>query len=85
LLNLSETQASYVFNSEAGQGLIRAGVNVLPFIDKFPKDTDLYAMMTTNPDEIKALRKNMQNNTDSGNNDTSISEKDNEVDDEDYF
>ena len=57
LLNISDTQLSFVTNVGAGQGLIRAGVDIIPFIDKFPKDTMLYRMMTTNPDEIAKMKK----------------------------
>lgn len=53
LLNISNTQLSYVTNSDAGQGLIFSGDSVIPFVDKFPTNTKLYSMMTTKLDEIK--------------------------------
>jgi len=54
LLNISQQQLSYVTNSPEGQGLLFAGNSIIPFIDKFPKDTDLYSMMTTKIEEITA-------------------------------
>jgi type IV secretory pathway VirB4 component len=52
LLNISQQQLSYVTNSEAGHGLLFAGKSTIPFIDKFPQDTDLYRMMTTKIEEV---------------------------------
>jgi len=57
LLNISETQLSYITNAEAGQGLIKCMASIVPFADKFPKDTELYRLMTTKPDEMKRLKK----------------------------
>ena len=54
LLNISNQQLSYVTNSQAGQGLLFAGNSIVPFIDKFPTDTELYSMMTTKIEEITA-------------------------------
>jgi len=51
LLNISDEQLSYITNSEAGCGLIRYGSLLVPFINKFPKDTKLYKLMTTKPGE----------------------------------
>lgn len=33
-------------------GLIFYGNVVLPFVDRFPKDTELYRVMTTKPEEV---------------------------------
>ena len=38
--------------TEAGEGLIFYGNVVLPFVDRFPKDTELYRVMTTKPEEV---------------------------------
>ena len=46
-LNISPQQMSYVTHSDAGEGLIFFGNVVLPFVDRFPKDTELYRVMTT--------------------------------------
>ena len=51
LLNISDEQLSYITNSDAGCGLIRYGSYLVPFINKFPKDTKLYKLMTTKPGE----------------------------------
>ena len=52
-LNISPYQLSYVTHSGEGEGLLFYGNVILPFIDRFPKDTELYAVMTTKPNEIK--------------------------------
>ena len=52
-LNISHHQLSYVTHSGEGEGLLFYGNVILPFIDRFPKDTELYAVMTTKPNEIK--------------------------------
>jgi len=46
-LNISPKQLSYVTQSEPGEGLLFFGNVILPFVDKFPKDTALYKLMTT--------------------------------------
>lgn len=51
LLNISDEQMSYVTNADAGCGLIKYGSALVPFINRFPKDTDLYRLMTTRPGE----------------------------------
>ncbi|EPU1811187.1 VirB4-like conjugal transfer ATPase, CD1110 family [Listeria monocytogenes] len=51
-LNISPHQLSYVTNSNEGEGLIFYGNVIIPFVDKFPKDTGLYKIMTTKPDEV---------------------------------
>jgi len=51
LLNISELQMGYITNVGAGQGLIKVGSNLVPFVNKFPKNTKLYKLMTTKPGE----------------------------------
>ena len=51
LLNISNEQMSYVTNADAGCGLLRYGSALVPFVNRFPKDTKLYALMTTKPGE----------------------------------
>lgn len=46
-LNISPHQLSYVTHSGEGEGLLFYGDVILPFIDRFPKDTQLYRIMTT--------------------------------------
>ena len=47
-------RASYVTHSGEGEGLLFYGNVILPFLDRFPKDTDLYRIMTTKPQEVVA-------------------------------
>ena len=54
-LNISPQQMKYVTHTEAGEGLIFYGNVVLPFVDRFPKDTELYRVMTTKPEEVSSL------------------------------
>lgn len=51
LLNISDLQMSYITNVGAGEGLIKVGSSLVPFVNKFPKNTSLYALMTTKPGE----------------------------------
>ena len=51
LLNISDLQLSYITNVEAGHGLIKVGSSLVPFSNKFPKNTQLYRLMTTKPGE----------------------------------
>lgn len=51
-LNISPHQLSYVTNSGAGEGLLIYGSIIIPFIDHFPKDTELYKIMTTKLEEV---------------------------------
>ena len=53
-LNISPYQLSYVTHSGEGEGLLFYGSVILPFIDRFPKDTELYRIMTTKPQEQTA-------------------------------
>lgn len=50
-LGISPTQLSYVTHSNAGEGLLFYGNTIIPFVDHFPKDTELYRIMTTKPEE----------------------------------
>ncbi|MCR4775984.1 MAG: ATP-binding protein, partial [Saccharofermentans sp.] len=51
LLNISEIQMRYITNAPAGSGLIKYGSALVPFVNRFPKDTKLYQLMTTRPGE----------------------------------
>lgn len=51
LLNISSEQMSYITNSDAGCGLLKYGSALVPFVNKFPKNTKLYKLMTTRPNE----------------------------------
>ena len=49
-LNISPTQLSYVTNSNEGEGLLFYGNVIIPFVDRFPKNS-LYKIMTTRLEE----------------------------------
>lgn len=51
LLNISPEQMSYVNGSEAGCGLMRYGSALVPFVNRFPVNTELYKLITTKPGE----------------------------------
>ncbi len=51
-LNISPHQLSYVTHSGEGEGLLFYGSVILPFVDRFPKDTELYRTITTKPQEM---------------------------------
>ena len=51
LLNISPEQMSYVNGSEAGCGLMRYGSALVPFVNRFPTNTELYKLITTKPGE----------------------------------
>lgn len=51
-LNISDLQMSYITNVGAGQGLLKVGRSLVPFINKFPRNTELYKLMTTKFGEV---------------------------------
>ena len=51
LLNISDTEVSYITNVGAGEGLAKIGNAIVPFENKFPKNTELYKLMTTKTGE----------------------------------
>ena len=54
LLNISDNQLSYITNVDFGRGLIKCGSAIVPFMDNFPKHTQLYKLMTTKPSDLAA-------------------------------
>ena len=52
LLSISDNQLSYITNVDFGHGLIKCGSAIVPFMDSFPKHTQLYKLMTTKPSEM---------------------------------
>ena len=50
--NLTDQELSYITNVRSGQGLIKINNNLIPFINEFPKDTELYRLMSTKPKEF---------------------------------
>ena len=55
-LGISPHQLSYVTHSGPGEGLLFFGNVIIPFVDHFPKDTLLYSVLTTRPDEIAGTK-----------------------------
>jgi type IV secretory pathway VirB4 component len=51
-LNISPHQLSYVTHSGEGEGLLFFGNVILPFVDRFPTDLELYRIMTTKLGEV---------------------------------
>ena len=51
LLNMSEPQMGYITNVGAGEGLIKVGSSIVPFVNHFPKNAKLYKLFTTKPGE----------------------------------
>ncbi|WP_428849351.1 VirB4-like conjugal transfer ATPase, CD1110 family [Thomasclavelia spiroformis] len=62
LLNLSPQMLSSITNAKKGSGLLQCGSAIIPFSDNFPKDNELYNILTSDFDEIVKLREiNSQN------------------------
>ncbi len=60
-LNISPHQLSYVTHSGEGEGLLFYGSVILPFVDHFPKDTELYKIMSTKPQDLASNEENQEN------------------------
>ena len=56
-LNISPHQLSYVTHSGEGEGLLFYGNVILPFVDRFPANTELYRIMTTRLSEVTEAKK----------------------------
>ncbi len=52
LLGLSKELEKYLVNPEKGAGLIKAGFVVVPFKNKIPQGTQLFDIMSTDPDKM---------------------------------
>lgn len=61
LYNLGETLQTYITDSEPGHGLIHTEFGTIPFENKFPKNTHMYEVMTTNPAEKAEIQRRKQN------------------------
>ena len=51
MFNISKDEQKYISAAKPGMGLIRIKDDIIPMDDSFPKDTKLYKIMTTKPDE----------------------------------
>lgn len=52
LLGLSKELEKYLVNPERGAGLIKAGHTVVPFKNRIPTSTQLFDLMSTDPDKM---------------------------------
>lgn len=58
-LHISDSQIKYVTDSGQGKGLVKFGGVLLPFEDKFPKETVMYYLLTTKPEERQLLEQKL--------------------------
>jgi type IV secretory pathway VirB4 component len=56
-LGISEHQLSYITHSNSGEGLLFYGNVTIPFVDRFPQDTEIYRLLTTKPEDVANDRK----------------------------
>lgn len=54
LLGLSKELEKYLVNPEKGAGLIKAGSTVVPFRNRIPLQTQLFDIMSTDPEKMRA-------------------------------
>lgn len=58
-LGISEHQLSYIAHSNSGEGLLFYGSTTIPFVDRFPQNTEIFRLLTTRPeDAAKAEARN---------------------------
>ena len=69
LLNISDEQMNHIQGVEAGHGLIKVGSSLVPFENKFPRNTKLYGLMSTRPGEGLDQLKEEAEGADKGNSD----------------
>jgi hypothetical protein len=53
MLGISPAEQKYIASAKPGQGLLRIGGDLIPMNDAFPKNTKLYEIMSTNPNEVR--------------------------------
>lgn len=51
MMNISPLEQKYISSAKPGMGLLRINESMIPMDDTFPKNTKLYKIMTTKPDE----------------------------------
>jgi type IV secretory pathway VirB4 component len=57
MLNISPSQMSYITNADQGEGLLYTGKSIVPFIDKYPRDTRSFKAMTTKIEDVQEILK----------------------------
>ena len=55
LFHISEDQARYITNAQAGSGLLQYAGTLIPFVNRFKKDTELYRLIITKPGEVQKI------------------------------
>ena len=53
LYGLSAPQRSYLLLAQPGQGILKMGNNLIPFLNNYPKDSKTYRLLTTKPGEME--------------------------------
>lgn len=53
MLSLNDTEVSYINGVDSGHGLIHLGTQNIPFVNDFPRDTELYRIMSTKPKDAE--------------------------------
>ena len=57
--SFAEVTEDYVTHSGEGEGLLFFGNVILPFVDHFPKDLELYRILTTRLSEVAEAQKHV--------------------------
>ena len=52
MFNMSAEQLQHITNTDAGEGLLYTGKSLVPFVDKYPRDTKSYKVMSTSGDAL---------------------------------
>lgn len=52
LYGLSEPQKKYLLLADPGQGILKMGNSLIPFVNDYPKNTKTYRLLTTKPGEL---------------------------------
>jgi hypothetical protein len=56
MFHISPTMQQYITNADPGHGLLFTGRTIVPFVDMYPKDTQSFRVMTTNPNDVAAFK-----------------------------
>ena len=51
MFHISEMQMGHITNTQAGRGLLKIKDSLVPFVNEFPRNTELYKLMTTKPED----------------------------------
>ena len=51
MFHISEMQMGHITNTQAGRGLLKIKDSLVPFVNEFPRSTELYKLMTTKPED----------------------------------